>query len=146
MPPYTSYLLRPLEVGCFEPLKRSNGKRVEGCIHLGINYIDKLEFLAFYKQARMEALNTQNIRNEFEATGLVPYDPDEVLSCLHILMRTPTPPVTTEAAQSNLTSGTTYNVRQLELQTEVVRTSLKLRTQSPSSLTERALNQLLKGC
>lgn len=94
----------------------------------------------------MEALNTQNIRNEFEATGLVPYDPDEVLSCLHILMRTPTPPVTTEAAQSNLTSGTTYNVRQLELQTEVVRTSLKLRTQSPSSLTERALNQLLKGC
>ena len=108
--------------------------------------MDKLEFLAFYKQVRMEALNTQNIRSGFKATGLVPYDPDKVLSRLHILMRTPTPPITTEAVQSNWTSETPQDVRQLELQTEVVRTLLKLRTQSPPSPTERALNKLVKGC
>ena len=55
-------------------------------MRLGINYIDKPEFLVFFKQARMEGLNTQNIRRGSKATGIVLYDSDEVVSRLDILM------------------------------------------------------------
>ena len=41
MPSYTSYLLQPLDVGVFGPLKRSYGKLVKGLIVAGNNYINK---------------------------------------------------------------------------------------------------------
>lgn len=84
MPPHSSHLLQPLDVGCFAPLKKSYGKQVEEN-----NHMDKQEFLASYKIARTEALNINNIRQGFTATGLVPYDPNQVLSRFNIEIRTP---------------------------------------------------------
>ena len=45
MPPYSSYLLQPLDVGCFGPLKRAYGREIEGFIKAYVNYITKVEFL-----------------------------------------------------------------------------------------------------
>ena len=39
MPPYISYLLQPLDVGVFGPLKQAYRKLVEGIIVAGNNYI-----------------------------------------------------------------------------------------------------------
>jgi hypothetical protein len=41
MPPHTSHLLQPLDVGVFAPLKRPYGKLVEGMMVAGNNHIDK---------------------------------------------------------------------------------------------------------
>jgi len=52
MPPHSSHLLQPLDIGCFALLKRVYGRLVENQMQLGINHIDKLDFLAAYPHAR----------------------------------------------------------------------------------------------
>jgi hypothetical protein len=51
MPPYSSYLLQPLDVGCFSPLKRAYSREIEALIRYYINYIMKLKFLPTFKAA-----------------------------------------------------------------------------------------------
>jgi hypothetical protein len=48
---YLFYLLQPLNVGCFSPLKRAYSRKVESLICYYINYIIKLEFLPAFKAA-----------------------------------------------------------------------------------------------
>jgi hypothetical protein len=40
MPPHSSHLLQPLDVGVFGPLKRAYGKLVEAMMRGGNNHID----------------------------------------------------------------------------------------------------------
>lgn len=61
MPPHSSHLLQPLDVGCFSVLKRSYGKRIETLMSLGVNQIDKQEFLSIYQKACAEALHQNNV-------------------------------------------------------------------------------------
>jgi hypothetical protein len=49
MPVHSSYLLQPLDVGCFLVLKQSYGSLVEQIMGRGVNYIDKQEFLPLYR-------------------------------------------------------------------------------------------------
>jgi hypothetical protein len=79
MPPYSLYLLQPLDVSCFAGLKRSYGRQVENLIRAGVSHIDKSDFLSAYFTARIEALTLNIVRSGFAATGLVPYDPERVL-------------------------------------------------------------------
>ena len=52
LPPHSSHLLQPLDVGCFSPLKTTYTKELEKTFRLGINHIDKLEFLEIYRRVR----------------------------------------------------------------------------------------------
>jgi hypothetical protein len=145
MPPHSSHLLQPLDVGCFSVLKRSYGKRVETLMSVGVNQIDKQEFLSIYQQARAEALHQNNVRSGFAATGLVPYNPDRVLSLLHAQYHTPSPQLRPQT-QTAWTAETPHDIVELEHQTKLIKQYLRRRTQSPPSPTEQALNQLVKGC
>ena len=69
MPPHSSHLLYPLNVGCFSPLKSSYRKQVEGLVRLCIHYITKLKFLSAFKEAYKAAFIEQNIKSGFRATG-----------------------------------------------------------------------------
>lgn len=92
MPAHSSHLLQPLDIGCFSVLKRVYGRLVENQARVGINHIDKLDFLAAYPLAHAEAYKPENLRNSFAAAGLVPYNPDRVISKLDIQLKMPTPP------------------------------------------------------
>ena len=48
MPSHSSYLLQPLDVGCFAPLKRAYGRLVSDLARVSYNHIDKLDFLTEY--------------------------------------------------------------------------------------------------
>jgi hypothetical protein len=76
MPPHTSYLLQPLDVGVFGPLKYLYGKLVEGIIVAGNNHIDKEDFLYLYPPAHEVVLNQRNICNDFKGSSLKPLDKD----------------------------------------------------------------------
>ena len=97
MPPYLSHLLQPLDVGCFLPLKRAYSCEVESLIRDHINHVTKLEFLPAFKVASDRAFTSANISSAFRGAGLVPLQPDTVLSKLDVQLRTPTPPALTEA-------------------------------------------------
>lgn len=143
MPPHSSHLLQPLDIGCFSPLKRAYGSQIAEFIRLGVNHVDKAEFLPAFKQARFEAFSERNIRSGFTAAGLVPLDPDRVLSTLQIRPYTP-PEAPIQQAQWH--PETPHNLAQLEHQAKAIKTYLQRRSKSPPSPTDAAINQLVKGC
>ena len=96
MPPHSSHLLQPLDVGCFAVLKRSYGRQIEGYIRNGLNHIDKQDFLQAYYTAHIESISLANVQSSFAATGIVPYDPERVLSKL-TQFKTPIPPSSSHA-------------------------------------------------
>ena len=90
MLPYSSHLLQPLHVSCFAFLKRAYGRQIEEYVRAGINHIDKLDFLIAFVSARKESIAIDTVSSGFTATGLVPYDPKQVLPKLNTQLRTPT--------------------------------------------------------
>jgi hypothetical protein len=146
MLPHSSHLLQPLDVGCFSVLKRSYGRQIEGLMRNRVNYIDKQDFLEAYYTARTETMNQSNIYSSFAATGVVPYDPERVLTKLNTQLRIPTPPPATALNQGPWIPETPYNTAQLELQSKAIKDYIKRRTRSPPSPTDLVLNQLVKGC
>jgi hypothetical protein len=145
MPPHSSHLLQPLDIGCFTVLKRSYGNLNTQKMRLGINYIDKLDFLAAYPQARSDTFKANTIINSFKAAGLVPLNPKAVLLKLNIQLRTPTPPASRGSESSVYHPHTPANVHDLYKQASSIKAFLKQRSRSPLSPSHTALNQLIKG-
>jgi hypothetical protein len=143
MPPHSSHILQPLDVGCFSVLKRAYSKQVVNYMRLGINHIDKMEFLTAFKAARSEAMTASNIRSGFAATGLVPLDPEQVLCTIS---RPLTPPELLTAMNDRWAPETPHNVHQLERQVAAIKGFIQRRSKSPPSPTDAALSQLVKGC
>jgi hypothetical protein len=146
MPPHSSHLLQPLDVSCFSPLKHAYKQEIQKQIALGINYIDKNEFLTIYSRVRTAALSEGNIKSSFRAIGLILYNPEQVLSRLNTQIKTPTPSRTPHSSQASWATATPHNIRQVELQTEKIKGYMRHYTQGLSSPTNQALNQLVKGC
>jgi transposase len=147
MPPHSSHLLQPLDIGCFAVLKRSYGSLIDQKMRLGINHIDKLDFLAAYPQARADAFKIGTIKNSFKAAGLVPINPEPVLGKLNIQLRTPTPIPERPSSQSSIFSPKTPGtIAELLKQASSIKTLLKYRSESPPTPTKRAVNQVIKGC
>ena len=112
----------------------------------GINYIDKLDFFEAYPSVRIEAFKSETIKNSFLATGLVPFKSDRVISKLNIRLRTPTPPPSRGSESSrNFTPKTLATEKDLCRQASSIKALLRTRSRSPPSLSDRALNQLIKG-
>ena len=143
MPPHSSHLLQPLDVGCFSPLKRAYGRLVENKARLGFNHIDKFDFLQAYPEARTGTFKADTIKNSFAAAGLVPLNPERVLEQLNIHLKTPTPPC---SRSTNSAPKTPYNLKQLDKQASTIKRLISQNTGSPQSPTKSALNQLIKGC
>jgi hypothetical protein len=91
MPPHSSHLLQPLDVGCFGPLKRAYSTELEALVRCRINHITKEDFLPAFKAAYDKAVVKENIVGSFRGAGLVPHDESAVLSKLDVRIRTPTP-------------------------------------------------------
>jgi hypothetical protein len=111
----------------------------------GRNHIDKLDFLDAFPTARIEAFKAETIKNSFLATGLVPYDPNRVISNLNIQLRTPTPPPSRGSQSSAWEPKTPLNYKQLQKQEASIKKLLK-RSKSPPSPLLSAIDQVLKSC
>ena len=141
MPPHTSHLLQPLDVACFSPLKTAYGSLVQDLARQGIFHVDKSDFLAMYQQARTTVFTEQNIKSGFRATGLIPFNPDRVLSSLTVT-KTPSPPSTSHGPQSSpWTSGTPKNLVDLAKQAQLVKDML-YQTQGPIE----PISKVVKAC
>ena len=143
MPPHSSNYCQPLDVSCFSPLKKAYGNLVQNRMQQGFNHVDKLDFLEAYPEARKQAFSMNNVKNGFRATGLVPYNPEEVLGCFTIQLKTPTPP---GSRSTNSDPKTPHNLKQLEKQATAVKKLLRQHPNSPPTPSKAALNQLIKGC
>ncbi len=89
--PHSSHLTQPLDIGCFSILKRAYGRQIETFIKAHINHIMKVEFFLAFIAVYKESMTAQNAQARFRRAGLVPFDPQAVLSKLDVRLRTPTP-------------------------------------------------------
>src|SRR6185437_12053000 len=64
-----------------------------------INHITKVEFFLIFHAAYNQSITTKNAKAGFRRAGLVPLDPQVVISKLDVKLRTPTPtrPPSTDA-------------------------------------------------
>jgi hypothetical protein len=92
MPPHTSHILQPLDVGCFAPLKQAYKGGIDALASSDITHIDKKAFLDTFYQVFDKTFSKDNIQSSFRATGLVPHNPDVVISRLEVKPCTPSPP------------------------------------------------------
>lgn len=93
MPPRSSHILQPLDGGCFSPLKKAYRRQAEILMCNQINLITKLEFLLCFFAAFNAAITKRNILGGFRGAGLVPLDPEAVISKLDVRLRTPSTPL-----------------------------------------------------
>jgi hypothetical protein len=141
VPPHSSHLLQPLDVGCFAPLKKAYESQAEDLIRNHINHITKLECLPAFKAAFENAITKENIRGGFPGAGLIPDNPEAVLSQLEIRIRTPTPLLEEDTPWESKTPG---NPAELASQTELIKDKVaKHQNSSPTPIND-AVDQFLK--
>jgi hypothetical protein len=125
------FLLQSFDVGCFSPFQRAYSREIENLIRHHINHIAKLEFLPVFKAAFHRSFKSVNICSAFQGEGLVPHQPDVVLSWLDIQLRAPTPVAGAEALWE---ARTPSSVRELEDQSTLIRERFRKHKSSSPAL------------
>ena len=145
LPAHSSHLLQPLDVGCFNPLKRAYGKELENFIKSHVNHITKTEFLIAFHAAHVAAMTPRNIQGGFKGAGLVPFDPECVISKLDVKLGTRTPPEATLPATQLWTSQTPHNATETISQSEFVISRISSHQNSSPTQILSAAKQLADG-
>ena len=57
-----------------------------------VNHITKLDFLTEFPCVYIACYKLDTVKNSFTATGLVPFELNQVIKTLNIQLKTPTPP------------------------------------------------------
>lgn len=86
LPPHSSHISQPLDVGCFAVLKRKFRQLLEKFSYENVGAaVSKQIFLSCYSAARKAAFSGRNIRAGWKATGLWPVDSSKMLQKLEKL-------------------------------------------------------------
>lgn len=145
MPPHSSHLLQPLDISCFGPLKKAYSRQIEDLVRGGQTHIGKESFLPAFKEAFHIALTSKNIQAGFQGAGLVPYDPERVISKLDVRIFTPTPQNSRPPSSQAWVSQTPNNPFEANSQTNLIKNKVvRHQNSSPTQILD-ALDQFAKG-
>ena len=142
MPAHSSHLLQPLDVACFSPLKRKYGDIISGLARNRTHHISKEAFLPAFKIAFEQSFTKENIQAGFRGAGLVPHDPQAVLSKLDVRLQTPKP---SPRREHTWEAQTPHNAREIEAQSTLIRRRVRNRPGSSASSLDEKVVQLSKG-
>lgn len=145
LPPHSSHLTQPLDVGCFSVLKRAYGRQIETFIKTHINHISKVEFFLAFKAAYEQSMTAQNAQAGFRGAGLVPFDPQAVISKLNVRLRTPTSTRPSSANADPWVSQTPRNPIDALSQTTLVKKRIACHQGSSPTLIFETVAALAKG-
>jgi hypothetical protein len=82
MPPHSSHLCQPLDVGVFSSLKRAMTNEMDKIMRYGVPTIKKFEWADAYRLARPKAFSESNIKSGWSGTGLIPFNRRRVIGRL----------------------------------------------------------------
>ena len=145
LPPHSSHLTQPLDVGCFSVLKRFYGAEINMFVKSHINHITKVEWFIAFHHAYIKIMTQNNIKAGFRGTGLVPHNPDAVISKLDIKLRTPTPTGPPSAESDPWVSQTPNNPKEALSQTQFVKNKIAIHQGSSPTPIFTAVNQMARG-
>jgi hypothetical protein len=98
LPPHTSHLLQPLDVGAFSPLKRALSTEIEKLFRLDVGRTPRTEWTEAYITARAKAFISRSIESSFRASSIYPLSGIAIPSTPRMPTSTPPttpPPITT---------------------------------------------------
>jgi hypothetical protein len=142
IPLYLFYLLQLLDISIFLLLKQAYQQAIDTNIYLGINYINKQEFLQIYLLAWADVFTTSNIYRAFQGTELVLLDPAIVLVYLKVELQLSIPKNSTSKP---FVLQTLQNILQLQYYTAVVLELLYKGLYSYRSTEQLIIEQLYKS-
>jgi hypothetical protein len=145
MPPHSSHRLQPLDVGCFGPLKAAYSRQIEGLMKVQITHISKVEFFYAFYAAFQKAIIVSNIQGGFRGAGIVPLDPQSVISKLDVVLRTPSPPATEVNIPLPWTSMTPSTSYEATSQSDFIKNRVSNHQNSSPTTIHQAIDQLAKG-
>jgi hypothetical protein len=145
MPPHSSHKLQPADVGCFSPLKAAYGKQIEEMMRASITHITKEDFFPAFLAAHQATMTCDNIRGGFRGAGLVPFDPEKVISELDIRLKTPTPLNSRPGSAHAWVSKTPNNPIEASSQTTLIKTRIAQHQDSSPTEILKAVDVLAKG-
>ena len=136
LPPHTSHVLQPLDVGLFGPLKTALSKHQDNLFRLQVARIRKVEWLVTYVKARQTAFRLTNILGGWRGAGLIPLNPHRVIRQLEprtpSTSRTLIPPLSTpdnvELFETSLIDSSPPNATELRRTNTAFRQRLGLET------------------
>src|SRR5437660_2163863 len=107
LPPHTTHLIQPLDVGVFSPYSIAYKQEVDNANRGGITGINKAVFLRLLKRSREKSLSPSNIRSGWRGAGLIPFHPTVVLEKLpkYPIIRPKTPPPSLTAVAATPTNS-----------------------------------------
>jgi hypothetical protein len=145
MPPHSSHILQPLDVGCFSPLKKAYGRQIEDMMLAHITHITKDDFFPAFRNAFFATMTESNIKGGFRGAGLLPFDPESVISALDLKLKTPTPANSRPGTAQPWVSQTPNNPTEATSQTTFIKNRIaRHQNSSPTSIYE-AVDQFAKG-
>lgn len=145
MPPHSSHLLQPLDVGCFSPLKRAYSRQIEDLMRAHVTHISKLEFFQAFKAAFIATMTEENILGGFRGAGIIPFNPESVISRLDIRLRTPTPSLSPLGTPLPWVSKTPQNPIEATSQSEFIKSRIARHQDSSPTSIYAAIDQFAKG-
>lgn len=143
MPPHSSHLVQPLDVALYSPLKRAYGKEISDFIRASTNHITKTEFFVAFKAAHDKTFTKDNIKAAFRGAGIVPWDPESVISKLDVRLRTPMLSVPVSPQQWE--SPTPSHAQQTIQQSRFIQGRVSAHQGSSPTPIISAIDQLAKG-
>jgi hypothetical protein len=126
-------------------LKKAYGREIEHFVRAHINHITKVEFFLAFKAAHFAAMTESNNKGGFRGAGLVPFDPEAVISKLDVKLRTPTPTGPPSAAADPWCSQTPQNPTEAVSQSEYIKNRIAHHQGSSPTPILTAVDQLAKG-
>ncbi|KFZ00543.1 hypothetical protein V500_01022 [Pseudogymnoascus sp. VKM F-4518 (FW-2643)] len=110
-----------------------------------INHVSKLEFLCAFRNAFYASITEKNVQGGFAGAGLVPYDPETVLSKLDVQLRTPSPTGPPSDLASFWVSKTPQNPIEAASQSTLIKTRITNHLNSSPTSMLAAVDQITKG-
>jgi hypothetical protein len=145
MPPHSSHLLQPLDVGVFSPLKKAYGKEIEKLMRAQITHITKEDFFAAFRAASDAAITESNIQGGFRGAGLVPLDAQRVISRLDVKLSTPISSRPSSRSSQPWVSQTPKTDREAAKQLHYLKARIsRHQSSSPTKILE-SMDQLERG-
>ena len=145
MPAHSSHILQPLDVGCFSPLKRAYGQQIEDMMWAHMSHITKDDFFPAFYAAFNIAMTESNIQGGFRGAGLLPFDPNRVISTLDLKLKTPTPPSSRLGTAQPWVSQTPNNPTEAMSQSTFIKTRISRHQNSSPTSIYTAIDQFTKG-
>jgi hypothetical protein len=145
LPPHSSHITQPLDIGFFSVLKRAYGREINTFIRAHINHITKVEFFLAFYAAYKRSMTKANMAGGFRGAGLIPFDPQAVISKLDVKLRTPTPTGPPNADIDPWVSQTPHNPTEVISQSILVKDRISGHQGSSPTPIFSAVQQLAKG-